>query len=379
MIYIVRKLPPKQGKMTIDDLLFGPDDFTRGFQMNKACTFTYEVQNLNRHRSRLVKNVRPMIDALAAFNAKHSELFDIAPDALYRTFYIPKRSGGMRRIDAPNDALMGALRELKGILEQTIMGGCFYHTNAFAYIPKRSTIDSVKRHQQNESRWFAKFDLHDFFGSTTPDFVFKMLSMIYPFSEIMMNPIGNEELRKALSLGFLRGGLPQGTPLSPTLTNIMMIPIDFNLTRNFRQKHFVYTRYADDFLVSSKYDFNWHAIQAEIIQMLAQYEAPFTLNTNKTRYGSRAGSNWNLGVMLNKDNQITVGSKNKKRFQAMLTSYALDKKNGTIWDLNDVQVLAGLRSYYKMVEGETIDRIVQHLSDKFGIDIITEIKEDLKR
>ena len=50
--------------------------------------------------------------------------------------------------------------------------------------------------------------------------------------------------------------------------------------------------------------------------------------------------------MLNKDNEITIGHKNKKRFRAMVCSYLLDRQNGTPWSLHDVQVLAGLMSYY---------------------------------
>ena len=82
--------------------------------------------------------------------------------------------------------------------------------------------------------------------------------------------------------------------------------------------------------------------------------------------------------MLNKDNKITIGYKKKRQFQAMLASYTMDKLNGRSWDLNDVQVLEGYRNYYRMIEGETIDKIVEHLSNKFRVDIIGMIKEDLR-
>jgi len=284
-----------------------------------------------------------------------------------------------RRIDAPNDELKTLLNTLKGIFEDDFHA--LYHTSAFAYIKHRSTIDAVKRHQQNESRWFGKFDLKNFFGSTTVDFIMEMLSMIYPFSEVTLYVSGKEELRKALSLCVLRDVLPQGTPISPLITNIMMIPVDHELCNKLRGnegQRFVYTRYADDFLVSSKYDFDFREIEKVIMETLQQFNAPFTLNTGKTRYGSSAGSNWNLGVMLNKDNKITVGYKKKRQFQAMLTSYILDRKNGHPWEIGDVRVLEGYRNYYRMVEGETIDNIINHLSQKFGVNIVRCIKEDLK-
>ena len=274
---------------------------------------------------------------------------------------------------------MNALRDLKTIFEEDF--GALYHTSAFAYVRKRSTIDAVKRHQYNESKWFGKYDLSNFFGSTTPEYVNKMFSMIFPFSEIMKNPEGKEQLTTALSLAFLDGGLPQGTPISPIITNIMMIPVDFTLSkklREFEKQKFVYTRYADDFFVSSRYDFDFRKIEALIVDVLKSFDAPFSIKSSKTRYGSSSGSNWNLGVMLNKDNKITIGYKKKRQFQAMLASYTMDKLNGRSWDLNDVQVLEGYRNYYRMIEGETIDKIVEHLSNKFRVDIIGMIKEDLR-
>ena len=220
----------------------------------------------------------------------------------------------------------------------------------------------------------------DWVGSTTPDFVEKMFSMIFPFSEIMKHPEGKEQLTTALSLAFLDGGLPQGTPISPIITNIMMIPIDFTLTKKLRQfekQKFIYTRYADDFLVSSRYDFDYKKIENLIVDTLKFFDAPFSIKASKTRYGSSAGSNWNLGIMLNKDNFMTIGHKKKKQFEAMLFSYVMDKQNGINWDLNDVQVLEGYRNYYRMIEGETIDRIVEHIGKKLNTNIVQMIKADL--
>ena len=274
---------------------------------------------------------------------------------------------------------MDALRRLKTIFEEDFH--VLYHTSAFAYVRKRSTIDAVKRHQSNESRWFGKYDLSNFFGSTTLDFVIKMFSMIYPFSEVVKESVGLEELRTALELAFLDGGLPQGTPISPLITNVMMIPVDYKLAnglREYNHQRFVYTRYADDFLISSKYTFSFRDIENYIINTLKEFDAPFTIKSQKTRYGSSAGSNWNLGVMLNKDNEITIGHKRKRQFQAMLASYVMDKQHGTDWDRSDIQAMEGYRNYYRMVEGESIDKLVEHIGKKFNVNIVQLIKDDLR-
>jgi len=273
---------------------------------------------------------------------------------------------------------MNALRTLKTLFEDEFHA--LYHTSAFAYIKKRSILDCLKRHQANESRWYAKFDLHDFFGSTNPAFVSSMFSMIFPFSEVMKDENGRKQLEAALELAFLEGRLPQGTPISPTITNIMMIPIDFRLSRELREFHhqkYVYTRYADDFLVTSRYDFHYRDVENLIVETLRSFTTPFQLNTEKTRYGSINGSNWNLGLMVNQENQITVGYRKKRQFQAMLSSYIMDNQNGNPWDRSDVQVMEGYRNYYRMIEGETIDRIVAHIDKKFGVNVVQMIKRDL--
>lgn len=284
-----------------------------------------------------------------------------------------------RRIDAPKDELKGVLYQLKSIFEE--MFGALYHTSAFAYIKNRSTLDALKRHQSNESKWFGKYDLSNFFGSTTVEFIMKMFSMIFPFSEVIKYSSGKSELKKALSLCVLKGVLPQGTPISPLITNIMMIPIDHKLSntlRDFDGQSFIYTRYADDFLISSKYNFNYKVIEKLLVDTLAEFEAPFTIKSEKTRYGSSAGSNWNLGVMLNKDNKITVGYKKKRQFKAMISSYVMDRLHGQRWDKSDIQQMEGFRNYYRMVEGETIDKIIEHIGQKFNVDIVQLIKEDLR-
>ena len=275
---------------------------------------------------------------------------------------------------------MEALRRLKKLFEDGF--GALYHTSAFAYIKNRCTLDAVKRHQANESKWFAKFDLHDFFGSTTLAFVMQQFSMIFPFSEVVKVPYGRQALEDALELCFLDGGLPQGTPISPLITNIMMIPLDFkmnNAFRDFNGTQMVETRYADDFIISSKYSFMFRDVEAYIESVLREFGAPFSINRAKTRYGSSNGANWNLGVMLNQNNEITVGHRNKKNFRALVSRYVEDKKNGVQWSLDDVRHVDGLRSYYTMVEGDTIREMLRSLGEKFGINIERSLREDIKR
>ena len=377
MGYLTVKMSPRVRQMTLEEFLFEQNIKPIYYNAKETNTRTFAFQEIPQ-KYQLGFNIQALIREFECFNRRYSDLFAVEDrSSLYYEFYIPKKSGGLRKIDAPNDDLKRALRELKAILEKKC--GVLYHTSAFAYIEGRCTLDALKRHQGNASKWYAKFDLTNFFGSTTLDFTMKMLSQVFPLSEIMQWSDGKRELTKAISLGFLNGGLPQGTQLSPTLTNIIMIPIDYEFNRVLREgtQKFVCTRYADDFIISSKKDFKVNEIANKLRGVLKHFDAPYVLKDEKTRYGSVAGQNWNLGLMINANNEITVGHKRKREFKAMLTNYIMDTKHGKIWDIHDVQTMDGLNNYYQSVEKETINEIINHIDKKFNVKVEEMIKFQL--
>lgn len=375
MYYITVKASPKAYQLSFDDIIAGRDISALFNSADTRNTITRKVSEIN--ESLIAKtDFKAMCWLLSEFNEKYKHLEEVNDkQQLYHSFKIPKRNGKLRQIDAPNDELKAALDELKRIFE-----GAFYatyHTAAFAYIRGRSSVSCVQRHQANESKWFLKLDFHGFFPSTTQEFLTKMLMMQFPFCCLKEYAGFEEALNKALSLCFLNGGLPQGTPISPLLTNMMMIPIDHALSKYCREHSpgLLYTRYADDLYISSRLSFQWDPVCKDIEKILSDFGAPFRLNKEKTHYGSSAGRNWMLGLMLNKDNDVTIGYAKKKRFKAMLFSFVQDridpKKHE--WDYNDVQHLQGMISYYKMVEKEKIEAIVEKYSKDFKIDIMEEI------
>lgn len=377
MPYITLMQSPMYRQISLDDILSGQVDVRKMVTYNDTNTRTIFVKSVKQDFLQQF-DIGTMINSLVRFNRVHDNLFRRKRADLYDTFYIPKKSGGVRRIDAPMPELKAALRELKALMETEMFA--LYHTSAFGYVKGRSTVSSIKRHQANQSRWFLKLDFSNFFGNTTLEFLMKTISNIFPFSEICNDKTGRVALQKALSLAFLNDGLPQGTPISPMITNLMMIPIDhrlYNTLRDFDDHNFVYTRYADDLLISCRYNFEYHKVVKLVQDTLAQFSAPFSLKDEKTRYGSSAGSNWNLGVMLNKDNEITIGHKNKARFRAMINNYILDRRSGKLWELHDLQVLMGLHQYYRMVEPTYIDSVIQFNNDKYRVDVLEMIKKDM--
>lgn len=359
-MYYITKFRKKQNKQ-IDwsDILFEEVDIdfiNSEKQLANTSTITYckaEIKNR--------PNVDFMIKRLEQFNETFSRVREQERTSQYSTFYIPKKTGGLRRIDAPNDDLKYALNVLKTVFENEF--GCLYHTSAFAYVKGRSIVDAVKKHQWNNSNWFMKTDFSGFFPSTTKNFVIKQFKKIVPLCFIINNPKGMEEMNKALDLCFLNGGLPQGTPMSPMLTNLVCIPIDYELFNYFAHKRIIYTRYADDMIFSCKQTFNQNEVINKINNVLAEYEAPWKIKNEKTHYGSKNGRNWCLGLMLNRDNKITIGSKRKKEFEAMLCNIMTCPEK---WSNDEKNHLNGLISYYKMIEKNYIEYLIRSYEKKFN-------------
>lgn len=410
-MFITYMNPPRYRQLSFEELLSGVENLDALKWGDPTSTRTVIVPRCPAKLERIT-NYAYLYESLKSFNAFNKELIECATnnkmDVHYRHFnlrkrtYKPRRQGedyqkwfdkNHRPIDAPDDELQNAQRNLKSILEGTMIAS--HHSAAYAYVEGRSTVKAVMKHQQWESRWFADFDFSKFFPSTNMEFVISMFRNIYPFEGIVRKyKDGEDVLRKALSICFLNGGLPQGTPISPFITNVMMIPFDHimaNKLHNFqfqngRVDRLVYTRYADDICVSCRVGFRFKEIEAFIVNTLKELGAPFQLNTSKTHYGNRNGSNYRLGVIINRDNKITPGHEKMKHFKADLNNYVMDRTNGHPWPLEEVQRLSGNLSYLKSIYKATADDksaetyveyVVRHMGEKYNLDIKQAIREDL--
>ena len=149
MPYITIKQPPAYRQISFEEMIAGVQDLSKYVFANTSNTRTCYAEKLN---PMLLKNtdINCMISLLTAFNSSNERLFARDRASLYRTFYIPKNSGGLRRIDAPEQELMTALRQLRALMEENMFA--LYHTSAFAYVRGRCTVDAIKRHQKNESK-----------------------------------------------------------------------------------------------------------------------------------------------------------------------------------------------------------------------------------
>lgn len=287
----------------------------------------------------------------------------------YRHFQIPKKSNPhkMRQIDAPDEFLSNIQTLYKNQIENSLQ--VLPHKAAHAYVAKCSTVTAMQVHQKNNSKWYLQIDLKDFFNSINGEWLKSQLLQVFPFPMI-----DEEELNKIIHISLLNGTLPQGSHLSPLLTNLAMVPIDHALTEklhNFHGHHYVYTRYADDITISCKEKFDEHKILGLIKYTFKEFNVPFRVNNEKTRFGSTAGRNYHLGIIVNKDNQLSVGHEKNQNFRAMVFNFCTV---GDEWELHDVQKMLGLISYYKAIEPDFVDKVIRKYNEKFNIDIMSKAK-----
>lgn len=288
----------------------------------------------------------------------------------YEHFTIPKRSDPtkFRPIDAPDVTLYNIQNQYKYILENTLK--IQVHDAAHAYVKQRSIVTERTVHQKNKSNWFLYLDFKEFFPSHNYAYCESMVNFIYPLAFLE-----RDQLRFLFEYALLNNSLPQGTPLSPTLTNILMMPIDYTIEdalRDYPDHRLIYTRYADDLCISCRQKFDPDKVIKIIKNVLTAWDTPFKLNEDKVKFGSKAGRNYHLGTIINKDNEIKPGHKKNQKFRAMLHQFGLHYQD---WPLTKVQQMMGLIAYYHSIEPEYIDYVLQVYNKKFNTDLLELAKK----
>ena len=162
-----------------------------------------------------------------------------------RRVEIPKPDGGKRMLGVPTVLDRFVQQALRQVLVPIFEPGFSEHSYGFR--PGRSAQQAVRRaqeHQRAGKRWVVDIDLKQFFDEVNHD--------------ILMNRVGRKVkdqrvsklIRAYLKAGVMVGGLvsqtskgtPQGGPLSPLLSNILLDDLDKELERRGHD----FCRYADD-------------------------------------------------------------------------------------------------------------------------------------
>jgi retron-type reverse transcriptase len=156
----------------------------------------------------------------------------------YKTFKIPKKRGGERTISAPSTNLKIIQRNIARQLDELRLFKSCVNGFVVGRDIRRNAVVHVGQ------RFVLNIDLEDFFGSINFGRVFGLLSKP-PYS--VARPVA-AAIAKACTLD---NKLPQGSPASPVLSNLICAKMDAELARLAAANRCKYTRYADDLTFST--------------------------------------------------------------------------------------------------------------------------------
>jgi RNA-directed DNA polymerase len=190
-----------------------------------------------------------------------------------RRVMIPKPGGGERVLGIPTvlDRMIqqALLQVLHPVFDPT------FSEDSYGFRPKRSAHQAVLRAREHVAaghRWVVDLDLERFFDRVNHDVLMARVARRVKDKRVL------RLIRRYLQAGMIEGGLesprtegtPQGGPLSPLLSNVLLDELDKELER--RGHHFV--RYADDCNVYVKSEAAGRRVMASLERFLRRRLRP---------------------------------------------------------------------------------------------------------
>ena len=246
----------------------------------------------------------------------------------YREHRIPKRSGGTRRLLIPDPATMALQRRIL----RRLLAKLHAHPAACGFERGRGIVANARPHVGKAV--VLKLDVHDFFPSVPATRV-----------ERYFRRIGWDEHAARLLTGLVtaEGGLPQGAPTSPRLSNLVLFDLDVKLAAMARKRRADYTRYADDLTFSFARDHGKRVRgTVQLVRRLLKANG-LALHGDKTRVLRRHQRQTVTGLVVN--DRVNLPRSTRRRLRAALHR----RRTGGTATLTDDQ-LAGWSGLLGMIE-----------------------------
>jgi RNA-directed DNA polymerase len=237
-----------------------------------------------------IENFFTVDDICKALSIKENILQKLVSDPTYRTFSIPKKTGGNREICSPEPLLMEVQRRLNQYLK--IHCRSKKAQNVFGFISPEDSgegmniIHNAKVHKGQP--FILTLDIKDFFGSITAKMV-----RDYFQSELLL-PKTTATIVALLCTWQKK--LPTGAPTSPILSNIIFHKTDLKLEAIAKLNNWKWSRYADDITFSSVNQFS--LLDIEKIKSIIEAEG-FIINDKKTRVQRTSFRQMVTGLVVN--------------------------------------------------------------------------------
>lgn len=301
----------------------------------------------------------------------------------YTSFSIPKKSGGVRVISAPRLLLKSFLTYTNRLLQ------AFYESPEYVtgFVPGKCVVDNAERHLGKN--YVFNTDLKDFFPSITKSRVWATLKHPpFNFNDTIADAISGLCCTEVTVDGEQKWVLPQGSPCSPILTNIVCRNLDRMLHRLAIKYNLRYSRYADDITFSCDRNVfqKGGQFRAELEEIVSNQN--FVLNEKKTRIQKKGQRqevtglvvsdrvNVERGYVRDLDNLLHIWERygEADAYAKFLSHYA-PKCSLYAHKPNMRSVIQGRLHYLKMVKGadnEVWRRLQRRYNKLAGISSISE-------
>jgi RNA-directed DNA polymerase len=235
---------------------------------------------------------------------------------------IPKPNGGKRKLGIPtvtDRIIQQAIAQvLSPIYERK------FSDHSYGFRPNRSAHQALKKGSDYvaEGRYYVvDMDLRTFFDAVNHDRLLYRLSLT----------IGDKTLlgliRKYLQSGIMVDGLvgqrtegtPQGSPLSPLLSNIVLDELDKELEKRGHK----FVRYADDFNIYVRSQEAGERVM-ESVSNFIESKLKLIVNKEKSQVCKVNQTNF-LGYTIQKDGNLSIAKKSIDRFKEKVRS--ITKRN----------------------------------------------------
>jgi len=162
-----------------------------------------------------------------------------------RCVEIPKPQGGVRQLGIPTAVDRLIQQALHQVLSPIFEPG--FSESSYGFRPGRSAHQAVRQAREYAAegrRWVADLDLEKFFDRVNHDVLMSRLARKISDKRVLRT------IRRYLQAGMMSGGMvsprtegtPQGGPLSPLMSNVLLDELDKELERRGHK----FCRYADD-------------------------------------------------------------------------------------------------------------------------------------
>jgi RNA-directed DNA polymerase len=196
-----------------------------------------------------------------------------------RKVEIPKPGGGVRELGIPTVVDRLIQQALHQVLSPVFEPGFSAHSFGFrAGRNAGQAVTQARAYAEAGYRWVVDLDLKKFFDRVNHDILMSRIARRVKDKRIL------QLIRRYLEAGVLHGGMttarkmgtPQGGPLSPLLSNILLTDLDDELERRGHQ----FCRYADDCNIYVKSERAGHRVLASITAFL---EKTLQLKVNRAK------------------------------------------------------------------------------------------------